>query len=163
MNSTPGSCTRCSKVWQMSSKAWAKSTSVGAMAIGRESMSEASRMSLMRRNSMSQLLRMMRMNSCFSALSLTIGNRSEKPTMAFSGVRISCVILARKAALRRPESSARAVSARSFSCASMRLVMLRESPKYSVSCPFWSKMGMPETVYHVGSLSSGVWSKGRMT
>ena len=56
----------------------------------------------------------------------------------------------------RPEASARAVSMRSFSCACMRLVMSRASPKYSTSCPSLLKMGIPAIEYQVGWWSSGV-------
>ena len=57
-------------------------------------MSETARMSLISRSSMSQLFMMTRMISCFSSGVLSIGSTSEKPTMAFSGVRISWVMLA---------------------------------------------------------------------
>ena len=72
---------------------------------------------------------MMRMNSMRSSLVSMTGKRSEKPTMAFSGVRISWVMLARKALFMRPESSARLVSRFSRSWASMRNVMFLAMPK----------------------------------
>ena len=43
--------------------------------------------------------------ACFSG-SFVLGRRREKPTMALSGVRISWLMLARKAILRRSDSSA---------------------------------------------------------
>ena len=156
MNSKPSSCTRCSKVWQISLKACAKSTSLGVTVMVPADMSEASRISLMRRSSMSQLLRMIRMNCMRSSSVSTTGSRSENPTMALSGVRISCDMLSRKALFCIPEFSARAISMRSCSCAFMRLVILREMPKNSVSCPSLLKMGMPETEYHVGPSSNNV-------
>ena len=70
--------------------------------------------------------------------------------MALSGVRISWVMLARKALLSRPESSARAVSMRSCFWVSMKFVMLRDSPKYSVSLSVLVEDGDAETAYHVG-------------
>ena len=80
------------------------------MAMGPWFMFDASMMSSMRRNSMSQLLRMMRMNSRRSSGASMICSRSLKPTMAFSGVRISWVMLARKTLFSLPDSSARRLS-----------------------------------------------------
>ena len=72
---------------------------------------------------------MMRTISCFSSVVDNNGNTSEKPTIALSGVRISCVILARKTLLFWPDSLARSVSRFSSSCFCSISVTLRKTPK----------------------------------
>ena len=105
-------------------------------------MAEMSRISLMSCSSRLQFLRMMRVNSIFSSLSSMACSRSQKPTMAFSGVRISWVMLARNTLFCRPDSLALRVSSFSLSCLSMNRVMSRMSPKYPVIWPFSSYSGI---------------------
>ena len=143
MNFTAGSCTRWLSDWQTTLNSLAKSVRCGTMARGLMSSADVSKMSLMSRMSMSQLLWMMLMNSFLSAGSLTVCRRSENPTMAFSGVRISWVMFARKVAFSLVEFFALAVSSRSLSCAFMRSVTFRTTPKSAFSLPSAPVSGMP--------------------
>ena len=113
---------------------------------------ESSRMSLTRRRSMSQLLWMMRIISRFSSGDSMVCNKSEKPTMAFNGVRISWVILARKTDFWWPESLARSVSRFSCSCLRIMSLMLRQRPKLPFSLPCSSYSGMLLICTHCNSV-----------
>ena len=66
--------------------------------------------------------------SCFSCSSSVEASIPEKPTIAFSGVRISWLILARKADFRRLDSSARSSAVVSSNSIFLRLVMTCEEP-----------------------------------
>ena len=79
-----------------------------------DSILERSRISLINRNNNSLLDWMIFIYSFFSSGSSQVTINSEKPTIAFNGVRISWLILARNADLRRSESSA--FSFNSFNC-----------------------------------------------
>ncbi len=110
MKESPGSVTRFSSMRQMSSKATAKSTGAGLMELGPSVMVDASKMSLMRRTSMSQALRTMRMYSVRSSGAVVMRSTSVKPMMAFSGVRSSWVMEAMKPLFSWPEALARSVT-----------------------------------------------------
>ena len=77
---------------------------------------------------MSQLFMITLTISCFSSGVSIIDSTSLKPTMAFSGVRISWVILAMNILFMRPELWARSVSCFSCSCFLMSGVTLRMIP-----------------------------------
>ena len=71
-----------------------------------DSILDRSRISLINRNNNSLFDWIIPAYSSFSSGSSQVVNSSEKPTIAFKGVRISWLILARKADLSRSESSA---------------------------------------------------------
>ena len=72
-----------------------------------DSIFDRSRMSLINRSSKSLLVSIIFQYSAFSAGSSQSTSNSENPIIEFSGVRISWLMLARKADLSRSESSAR--------------------------------------------------------
>ena len=74
------------------------------------------------------LFSMMLTYSCFSSSSSVDANIPEKPTIAFNGVRISWLILARKADFKRLDSSARSLAVVSSCSIFFRLVMTRDEP-----------------------------------
>ena len=113
-------------------------------------------------SSKSQLWRMMCINSVRSSVVDAMWSRSENPTMAFSGVRISWVMLARKVAFRVPDCWARAVSRRNSSWERIRLVTSRQMPKCPVPCPFLSKVGVPLMAKYASSPVIGDFKKWRM-
>ena len=128
MNSTPGVCTRSVSDRHISSKVLAKSTSCFMILMPSESSVDTARISLISLSSMSQLFMITFTISCFSSGVVIMGSTSEKPTMEFSGVRISWVILAMNTDFMCPDSLARSVSLRSCSCFSISGVTLRISP-----------------------------------
>ena len=79
------------------------------------------------------------MYSCFSTSSSVEAKIFENPMMAFRGVRISWLILARKADLRRLDSSARSLADNSSFCIIFLSVMTNEEPT-SVSGLFCSSL-----------------------
>ena len=81
-----------------------------SIAIMPASIFDISRMSLMLVSRFSPADFMVFTNSFSSAPSFLLDNRSEKPMMAFMGVRISWLILARKASFNLPDSSAFSVA-----------------------------------------------------
>ena len=125
---TLGFCTRWASEIQVVSKAWAKSTFEGTMSMAPLVSDEMARISFTRRNNMSQLFMITLITSCFSSGVDIIDSTSEKPTMAFSGVRISWVILAIKVLFFSPDALARSVSSFRRSCFSIRSVTFRTIP-----------------------------------
>ena len=99
---------------------------------------ERSRMSLISCKSRVLLFSMMLTYSRFSSSSSVEASIPEKPTIALSGVRISWLMLARKADLSRLDSSARFLAEiKSFSML-FRSVMVSEEPTKVSGCPFSS-------------------------
>ena len=111
---------------------------------------DAVRISFTSRSSMSQLFLMICIDSFFSSDVVSIESTSEKPTMALMGVRISCVMLARKRLFALPDSLARWVSWRSRSCLCIRSLMFRHTPKAPNSRPSLSYSGMQLICTHCG-------------
>ena len=92
---------------------------------------EMSRISFISCSNNSELTSMMSMNCCFSSSVSTSPMSLAKPTMALSGVRISWLMLARKADLRRSDSSARIRASTISSSAFFMSVMSHETPMMS--------------------------------
>ena len=128
INSTCGFCTRSATEIQISSKVFEKSTSSFSRVIPPASSDERASRSLISRISMSQLFMITWIISCFSSFVCNIGSTSENPTIEFSGVRISWVMLAMKVLFIMPDCMARSVSFFSSSCFFMSGVMLRITP-----------------------------------
>ena len=101
---------------------------------------DKSRMSLINCNNKVLLFSMMLTYSCFSSSSSVEANMPEKPTIALRGVRISWLILARKADFRRLDSSARSLAVVNSISIFFRVVMTSEEPTRVSGLPFSSRV-----------------------
>ena len=125
---------------------------------------DKSSMSLINCSSNVLLLSMILIYSCFSCSSSAVARMFEKPMIAFSGVRISWLILARKADFSRLDSSARSLAESSSSSIFFRSVMTREDPTKVSGIPFSSLLSTAacasiQSIFHcVPSLASTRYS-----
>ena len=103
---------------------------------------ERSRMSPTSCNSKALLFLMMLRYSFFSSSSCASASSSEKPTIAFSGVRISWLILARNALLSVLLRSASSLAMRRDSSICFWAVMTRAEPINCRRSPLISYLGM---------------------
>ena len=109
---------------------------------------ERSRMSPISCRSRALLFSMIEMYSRFSCSSSVSARIPENPTMALSGVRISWLMLARKADLRRFDSSARSRAERRSCSSCLRGVMMSDDPTRFSGCPSssrWSTVACAST------------------
>ena len=91
-------------------------------------------------SSWSPLVRMVSANSRYAGVSGVVSSRSLMPMMAFMGVRISWLMLARNSDLARSPASAAFLAAISAVSASLRAVMSRAMPSSPVQRPCSSRM-----------------------
>ena len=114
------------------------SKSVSMNSIVPASILERSRMSLISCNNKVLLLSIMLTYSCFSSSASVEARIPENPTMALRGVRISWLILARKADFRRLDSSARFLAETKSVSIFFRSVITNEEPTSVSGFPFSS-------------------------
>ena len=119
------------------------STGASTNSIVPVSIFDRSRISLINWRSKSLLFSMIWMYSSFSLSSSTVASSFEKPTIAFSGVRISWLILARNTDLRRLDSSACSFVSINSCSICLRLVIICREPTKVDGAPFSSR---PSTV-----------------
>ena len=99
---------------------------------------DKSKISFINWSSNALLFSMISAYSCFSSNTSVSARILEKPTIAFSGVRISWLILAKKADLRRLDSSALFFASSNSRSTSFRSEIIKEEPTNVRGFPFSS-------------------------